>query len=60
MQASWSSGAIEQYGDARGPAAHFDDDATPISQPWTTSGAKLAHSETRTDSNCVVLPVDHY
>ncbi|BAR53451.1 hypothetical protein NK6_263 [Bradyrhizobium diazoefficiens] len=39
--------------------AHFDDDAAPMSQVWTSSGTKLAHFEKCTDGNCFVLPVNH-
>ncbi|WLA53929.1 hypothetical protein [Bradyrhizobium diazoefficiens] len=55
VRASWSSSAIEQNSDARGPAAHFGDDATPVSQPWASSGTKLAHSEARTDGKSARL-----
>ncbi|WLA68322.1 hypothetical protein [Bradyrhizobium diazoefficiens] len=60
MQASWSSGAIEQHGDARGTTAHVNDDAAPVSKLRASSGTKLAHPETHTDRNSVDVLVNHY
>ncbi|WP_156936808.1 hypothetical protein [Bradyrhizobium sp. WSM2254] len=60
MQARWSSGAIEQHGDASGATAHVNDDATPVGNLWASSGTKLAHPETHTDSNSVDVLVIHY
>ncbi|WP_271570969.1 hypothetical protein [Bradyrhizobium sp. CCBAU 11386] len=60
MQASWSSGAIEQHGDARGTTAHVNDDATPVGKLWASNGTKLAHLETHTDNNSVDVLVNHY
>jgi len=60
VQASWSSGAIEQHRDARGTKAHVDDDATPASQLWASGGTSLAHPEAGTDSKSVDPLVNHY
>jgi hypothetical protein len=59
VQASWSSGAIEQHGDACGTRARVDDNATPVSQLWASSGSNLAHLKAGTDNNSVDL-VNHY
>jgi len=59
VQASWSSGAIEQHRDARGTKAHVDDDAPPASQLWASSGSNLTHLKAGTDNNSVDL-VNHY
>jgi len=60
VQARWSSGAIEQHGDARSATAHVNDDTTPVGNLWASSGTKLAHPETHTDSNSVDVLVIHY
>jgi hypothetical protein len=59
VQARWSSGTIEQHGDARGTRAHVDDDAPPASQLWASSGSKHAHPEAGTDSKSVDLLANH-
>jgi hypothetical protein len=60
VQASWSSGAVEQHGDARGTRAHVDDYATPVSQLLASSGSNLTHLKAGTDNNSVDLLVNHY
>jgi len=60
VQTRWSSGAIEQHGDARGTRAHVDDDAPPASQLWASGGTSLAHLEAGTDSKSVDRLVSHY
>jgi len=60
VEARWSSGAIEQHGDARSATAHVNDDTTPVGNLWASSGTKLAHPETHTDSNSVDVLVIHY
>jgi hypothetical protein len=59
VQASWSSGAIEQHGDTRGTRAHFNHYATPASQLWASSGSNLTHLKAGTANNSVDL-VNHY
>jgi len=59
VQASWSSGAIEQHGDTRGTRAHFNHYATPASQLWASSGSNFTHLKAGTDNNSVDL-VNHY
>jgi len=60
VQASWSSGTIEQYGDAGGTRAHVDDDAGPVNQLWAPNGSRLTHLKTGTDNNSVGFLVNHY
>jgi hypothetical protein len=60
VQASWSSGAIEQHGDAGGTKAHVHDNARPVSQLWAPNGSKLTHLKTGADNNSVGFLVNHY
>jgi hypothetical protein len=59
VQASWSSGAIEQHGDAGGTRAHLDNNARPVSQLWAPNGSKLTHLKTGADNNSVGFLVNH-
>jgi hypothetical protein len=60
VQASWSSGAIEQHGDAGGTRAHVDNNASPVSQLWAPNGSKLTHLKTGADNNSVGFLVNHF
>jgi hypothetical protein len=60
VQASWSSGAIEQHGDAGGTRAHVDNKASPASQLWAPNGSKLTHLKTGADNKSVGFLVNHY
>jgi hypothetical protein len=60
VQASWSSGAIEQHGDAGGTSAHLDNNASLVRQLWAPSGSKLTHLKTGADNNSVGFLVNHY
>jgi creatinine amidohydrolase/Fe(II)-dependent formamide hydrolase-like protein len=53
VQASWSFGAIEQHGDARGTGTDVDNDASPASKIWASIGSKLAHLKASADNNSV-------
>jgi hypothetical protein len=60
VQASWSSGAIEQHGDAGGTRAHLDNNASPVSQHWAPNGSKPTHLKTGADNNSVGFLVNQY
>jgi hypothetical protein len=60
VQASWSSGAIEQHGDAGGTRTHLDNNASPVRQLWAPSNSKLTHLKTGADNNSVGFLVSHY
>jgi hypothetical protein len=53
VQNGWSSGTIEQNGDASGTAAHSNNDASLVSKFSATSSSKVAHFESGTDSNSI-------
>ena len=56
VQASWSSGAIEQHGDAGGTRAHVDNNASPVSKLWAPNGSKLTHLKTGADGRPAGCP----
>jgi hypothetical protein len=60
VQASWSSGAIEQHGDAGGTRAHLDNNASPVRQLWAPNGSKLTHLKTGAHNNSVDFLANHY
>jgi len=53
VQNGWSSGTIEQNGDASGTAAQSNNDASPVSKFSATNSSKVAHFEPGTDSNSI-------